>query len=75
MHKTKRADVLFIHFDMAGLDVSMGSACSSGSVEQSHVLRAMGHIEMSKNSIRLSLGNDSIKEDLYERLSSVIGKL
>ena len=66
---------MFIHFDMAGLDVSMGSACSSGSTEESHVLLAMGYEGMSQNSIRLSLGELSLKPKLFERLTSVIGKL
>jgi cysteine desulfurase len=43
--------------DLAGIAVSAGSACSSGKVRPSHVLRAMGATpEMASSAIRISLG-------------------
>jgi cysteine desulfurase len=58
------AQVLLISLDMEGVAVSSGSACSSGKVQPSHVLRAM-HVEpeLAKGAIRVSLGWDSRQED------------
>ena len=52
-------------FDLAGIAVSAGSACSSGKVEASHVLKAMGSDEsISGCAIRVSLGWDTSPEDI-----------
>ena len=52
-----KAETLVIGLDLAGVAVSAGSACSSGKVEASHVLRAMGVAEeLAQGAIRLSLG-------------------
>ena len=77
VHKKLKADVMLIHFDLAGLDVSSGSACSSGSVEPSRVIKAMGYEELALNSIRISLGfsNLSNKEAILDRLTLVMSKL
>jgi cysteine desulfurase len=58
------AQVLLISLDMEGVAVSSGSACSSGKVQPSHVLRAM-HVEpdLARGAIRVSLGWDSQQED------------
>ncbi len=51
------AATLMIALDLAGVAVSSGSACSSGKVAPSHVLRAMGvRPELARGAIRLSLG-------------------
>lgn len=51
------AATLMIALDLAGVAVSSGSACSSGKVAPSHVLRAMGvRPELTRGAIRLSLG-------------------
>ncbi len=58
-------DTQVIHFDLNGIAVSAGSACSSGKVEQSHVLKAMGLDDMYVNSaIRLSLSPTQTKDDM-----------
>lgn len=56
---------LVIAADMAGIDFSTGAACSSGSIEPSHVLLAMGFSkEQAKNSVRLSLGWNTTSKDV-----------
>lgn len=56
---------MLLSLDMKGISASSGSACTSGSLEPSHVLTAMGipH-EIAHGSIRLTLGNDNTKEDI-----------
>ena len=56
---------LLINLDMQGVAVSTGSACSSGTIEPSHVLRALGRTdELARGSIRFSLGKDTTVEDI-----------
>ncbi|MGB8275544.1 MAG: cysteine desulfurase family protein [Alphaproteobacteria bacterium] len=58
------AETLVIAFDLAGIAVSAGAACSSGKVEPSRVLRAMGALEGAGSAIRVSLGWDSHEQDI-----------
>jgi cysteine desulfurase len=52
-----KAETAVIGFDLAGIAVSSGSACSSGKVQPSHVLAAMGFgRELAQGAVRLSLG-------------------
>ena len=52
-----KAETAVIGFDLAGIAVSSGSACSSGKVQPSHVLEAMGFDgEIAKGAVRLSMG-------------------
>ncbi len=52
-----KAETAVIGFDLAGIAVSSGSACSSGKVQPSHVLGAMGlSRELAQGAVRLSLG-------------------
>ncbi len=54
-----------IRFDMAGIAVSAGSACSSGSMKPSHVLGAMGwSVEASREVVRVSFGRTTSMADI-----------
>jgi cysteine desulfurase len=59
------AEALLIALDLEGVAISTGSACSSGSLEPSHVLRAMGvpHTR-ARNSLRFSLGPSTTSDDV-----------
>ena len=60
-----KAETLLIGLDLEGIAVSSGSACSSGKVEASHVLRAMGVApELAQGAIRISLGPDNKGADI-----------
>jgi cysteine desulfurase len=73
------AESLLIALDLEGIAVSTGSACSSGTLEPSHVLRAMGlSSHRTQNSIRISLGLGNTGEHveyLLEKLPKVVEKL
>ena len=59
--------VLVMRLDLAGLACSAGSACASGSLEPSHVLRALGHEETTaRAALRLSLPRDCGAEALQQ---------
>jgi len=56
---------LLMSLDQAGLAVSSGSACSTGEVEPSHVLLAMGiDKKLARAAVRVSLGKDSRRSDI-----------
>jgi len=70
-----RAETLVIGLDLAGIAVSAGSACSSGKVEASHVLTAMGMApEVIKGAIRVSLGSGTTEQDV-ERFIGAWGEM
>jgi cysteine desulfurase len=70
---------LLINLDMQGIAVSTGSACSSGSLEPSPVIRAIGrNDELARGAIRLSLGRENHSEDveyLLEKLPAAVSAL
>jgi cysteine desulfurase len=59
-----RAETAVIGFDLEGVAVSSGSACSSGKVQPSHVLQAMGFGELATSGVRLSLGWSTTESDV-----------
>jgi cysteine desulfurase len=66
------SEALLMHLDLAGVAASSGSACSTGSVEPSHVLVAMGvPRELALGAIRFSFGRESTTEDV-DRVSEVM---
>jgi len=69
------AESLLIALDLEGIAVSTGSACSSGTLEPSHVLRAMGFpAHRTQNSLRFSLGMFSTAEEV-DRVVEVLPRL
>jgi len=70
-----KAETLVIGLDLEGVAVSAGSACSSGKVEASHVLRAMGlPPDLAQGAIRVSLGIGTSSHDI-ERFLGAFGEL
>jgi len=56
---------ILLGLDMAGIAASSGSACSSGSLEPSHVLLALGQsAEIARGSLRLTLGRENTEEEV-----------
>jgi cysteine desulfurase len=70
---------ILLGLDMAGIAASSGSACSSGSLEPSHVLLALGQsAEKARGSLRLTLGKDNTSEQvdyLLEVLVDLVRRL
>lgn len=59
------AETLLIQLDLRGIAASAGSACTSGAIEVSHVLAAMGvPRSIAQGSVRFSLGRDTTKEEV-----------
>ena len=72
-------EALLMRLDLAGVEASSGSACTSGSLDPSHVLLAIGlpH-EIAHGSLRLSLGNDTTEADVdyvIEKLPGIVKDL
>jgi cysteine desulfurase len=72
-------EAMVIALDLKGVAVSTGAACSSGAIEPSHVLTAMGlSADRARASIRFSLGKQNTSADvdlLLEMLPATVGKL
>ena len=72
-------EAMLINLDLKGIAVSTGSACSSGSTEPSHVLKAINTpMEFSQSSLRFSFGRYTTEEDIdyvIETLPPIVKKL
>lgn len=76
-----KAETAIIAFDLEGIAVSSGSACSSGRVQPSHVLAAMGaSLDLAQGAIRASLGPESRENEVdmavkaWKKLSQLLIK-
>jgi cysteine desulfurase len=66
-----KAETQVMAFDLAGIGISAGSACSSGKVRTSHVLTAMGVApELAAAAIRISLGRDTTDEEIRRMIEA-----
>ena len=66
------SDTLILRFDQLGFAVSGGSACSSASLEPSHVLTSIGiHPDLAQNALRISMGSHTTREDVDAFLLAV----
>ncbi len=67
-------EALLLRLDLAGIAASAGSACTAGSQEISHVLRAIGlSEEEAKGSLRLTVGPDNTREEIDEAAGIISG--
>ena len=65
---------ILLGLDMAGIAASSGSACSSGSLEPSHVLLALGQsAELARGSLRITLGKGNTAEEIDYLLEELVG--
>ena len=65
-------EAILLYLDALGISVSTGSACSSNTLESSHVLKAIGlKQEQTHGTIRFSIGIDNTKEDIKYTIDSV----
>ncbi|GAB1409495.1 aminotransferase class V-fold PLP-dependent enzyme [Desulfovibrionales bacterium] len=72
-------EAILLYLDLAGIAVSTGSACASGSLDPSHVILATGvPVENAHGSIRMSLGRETTEDDILytlEKLPPIIGRI
>jgi cysteine desulfurase len=79
LFKYVEGESILLNLDLAGVAASSGSACTSGSLEPSHVLTAMGYShEVAHGSLRLTLGKENTDADVdyvLDILPDIIRKL
>jgi cysteine desulfurase len=79
LFKYIEGESILLNLDLMGVAASSGSACTSGSLEPSHVLMAMGFPhEVAHGSLRLTLGKENSEQDIdyvVEVLPGIVEKL
>jgi len=72
-------EMLLLNMDLEGICVSSGSACTSGAIEPSHVLQAIGlKPEVAGAAIRFSLGKETTRQEItyvVERLAHILPRM
>jgi cysteine desulfurase len=70
---------LLLNLDLVGIAASSGSACSSGDIEPSHVLTAMGvTASAARGALRLTLGHSNTEDDIaftLQRIGEILPRL
>lgn len=67
------AEAVLINLDRAGIAASSGAACSSGSLEPSHVMLALGFSEKeAREALRFSFGKDNTEEDIHRSVVALV---
>ena len=66
------AEPILIGLDLSGIAASSGSACTSASLEPSHVLIAMGQdVQRARSSLRITLGRETTEQEIRELLKAL----
>lgn len=77
--KALDGEMLLLNLDIEGICVSNGSACTSGAIEPSHVLMALGMVTpTAKSSLRLSIGKNNTQEEIdftLEKLDAIVHRM
>lgn len=77
--KYVEGESVLLNLDLKGIQASSGSACTSGSLEPSHVLKAMGvEMTIAKGSVRFSLGHVNMEADIdrvIKEITPIVKKL
>ncbi|MCH1427982.1 MAG: aminotransferase class V-fold PLP-dependent enzyme, partial [Alphaproteobacteria bacterium] len=66
------AQIAVMSLDMDGFAISSGAACSSGKVQESHVIKAMGFGSLSSHVIRISFGWENSQDDISALADALI---
>jgi cysteine desulfurase len=65
-------EALLLNLDLAGILASSGSACTSGAIDESHVLQAIGvEKEFSRGSLRLTLSKYNVEEEIDKTIATI----
>ncbi|HSR03323.1 MAG TPA: cysteine desulfurase family protein [Proteiniclasticum sp.] len=65
-------EALLLNLDLAGILASSGSACTSGAIDESHVLQAIGvEKEFTRGSLRLTLSKYNVEEEIEKTIATV----
>lgn len=77
--KSLDGEMLLLNLDIEGICCSNGSACTSGAVDPSHVLMALGMVTpTAKSSLRFSIGKGNTEEEMYytlDKLESIVKRM
>lgn len=77
--KALDGEMLLLNLDIEGICVSNGSACTSGAIEPSHVLMALGMVTpTAKSSLRLSIGKNNTQEEIdftLDKLDAIVHRM
>ncbi len=65
------SDIALAMFDVSGVEISAGSACSSGTAKDSEILLSLGLSHVSKNGLRISLGPDFSRDQLQTLMKAL----